>query len=397
MPLFCVVAVLALGLAVAAGARATPASAGAGGVSTTPATASGHSGARAALIKPPTKAALTLVELVRARSMGVDHAGNLWAWDPIEGTVRFFSPAGEPFGEVLVPKDSDMVDSNAEWGILTLADEGTRMGWVRPSAGGQDAGAVPASAAGAPAAPAPDQASAVPAGAASAAPGAEAAPPPAAPGVAGGTAKPDEIQLPEDVGWACWIDADTVAVSPRRAGHRVELWSLRQRKMLKSFGKEQTIVLRKGANRVRQVQLLWDASRRLLYTLESYTGDLEVFKLNGSLAWRAKAENPFRKVEDERLADLDARAKSHDTAYPQAFPDLWLAEGPDGSAWVRQGVDILKSSVTLLRSTAAGAAPRQVANLRCPGRTFTIWGDNLIFYRDIAVPREVCNSIAPLP
>ena len=364
MPLFCAAAVLGLGLAVAAGARATLASAGAGGASATPAPASGHSGARAALIQPPTKAALTLAELVRARSMGVDHAGNLWAWDPIEGTVRFFSTAGEPAGEVLVPKDSDMVDGDAEWGVLMVADEGTRMGWVRPSAARQDASAAPAPADGAAPAPGP---------------------------------KPDEIQLPEDVGWACWIDADTVAVSPRRAGHRVELWSLRQRKMLKSFGKEQTIVLRKGANRVRQVQLLWDASRRLLYTLESYTGDLEVFKLNGSLAWRAKAENPFRKVEDERLADLDARAKSHDTAYPQAFPDLWLAEGPDGSAWVRQGVDILKSSVTLLRSTAAGAAPRQVANLRCPGRTFTIWGDNLIFYRDIAVPREVCNSIAPLP
>ncbi|MBV8203036.1 MAG: hypothetical protein JOZ15_20660, partial [Acidobacteria bacterium] len=36
----------------------------------------------------PSKDALDLVAQVRARWMGVDHAGNLWAWEALEGSVR---------------------------------------------------------------------------------------------------------------------------------------------------------------------------------------------------------------------------------------------------------------------------------------------------------------------
>ncbi len=351
----------------------------------------------------PTAAALSLAELVRARSMGIDHAGNLWAWEPVEGSVRFFSPTAERLGTLLVTKGVDAVAGDAEWGAVALADDGERLLWVRPgggAAGGAAAGAprsgIPGpSSGGAPATPE--------AGASASAAGS--APALGAPAPSGGAPAPSgnassgggELKLPAAAGWMCWIDADTVAVSPRQADHRVELWDLRQRRLIRGFGKEKPITLHVGANRVREVQLRYDPARRLLYTLESFTGDLEVFTLDGKLTWHATVDNPWRKIELDKLADLDGKAKVHDTAYPQAFSDLWLGEGPDGSAWVRQGVDVVKESVTLIRADARGAAAARVEGVRCPARTFTIWGDHLIFYRDVALPRAVCNSVAPLP
>jgi hypothetical protein len=219
----------------------------------------------------------------------------------------------------------------------------------------------------------------------------------AAPAPSGAPAPAGELKLPATAGWVCWIDADTVAVSPRQTAHRVELWDLRQRRMIRSIGRETPIALRVGANRVREVQLRYDPERRLLYTLESYTGDLQVFTLDGRLAWRTTVDNPWHKTEMNNLAELDGKAKLHDTAYPQSFSDLWLGEGPDGSAWVRQGVDVTKESVTLAKANAAGTVSERVDGVHCPARTFTIWGDHLIFYRDVALPRAVCNSVAPLP
>jgi hypothetical protein len=302
---------------------------------------------------PPSKAALTLAEEIRARWMGVDHAGNLWAWEPLEGSVRLFSPAAERLGTLVVPLGAAAVDGDAEWGAVALTTpatgpggEGGKLAWVRP---GADPGSH------------------------------------------------EELALPEPASWVCWIDRDTVALSPQRAGHRVELWSLGAHKLVRSFGAEQPITLAKGATRVREVLLRYDGARRLLYTLESFTGSLEVFSLDGKLAWSAKLDDPYRRLEERTMADLDDRAKARAMAIGQPLSDLWLAEGPDGSAWVSQQVDLLHSSVTLVKASAGRTANEQVSDLRCPSRTFTIWGGKLVFFRDIPSPREVCNSVAPLP
>jgi hypothetical protein len=300
----------------------------------------------------PSNAALALAGQLRARWMGVDHAGNLWAWEALEGSVRFISPAAERLLTVAVPLDASVVDGDTQWGALALTPlagpggEGRVLVWVRPG---------------------------------------------------GSPGSHEELVLPMPASWVCWIDEDTVALSPQRAAHRVELWSLRERKVVSSLGSEPEIKLTPGATRVREVLLRYDAARRLLFTLESFTGDLAVFSLDGKVAWRAKLDDPYRKVEEKTLADLDARAKTSDMALGWKLSDLWLAEGPDGTAWVSQQIDMVHQSVDLIKASAAGKVAEQVSKLRCPSRTFTIWGGNLVFFRDIASPREVCNDVVPLP
>ena len=300
----------------------------------------------------PSKDALALAEQVRARWMGVDHGGNLWAWEALEGSVRFFTPAAERLPTIGVPLDASAVDGDARWGAVALTPltgpggEGRVLVWVRPG---------------------------------------------------GAPGKHEEVVLPTPASWVCWIDEDTVALSPRRTAHRVETWSLRQRKLVRSLGSEHEIKLAPGATREREVLLRYDASRRLLFTLETFTGDLQVLSLDGKVAWRAKLDDPYRKVEEKTLADLDERAKTRDMALGQTLSDLWLAEGPDGTAWVSQRIDMLDKSVGLVRASAAGTAAEKVSKLRCPSKTFTIWGSHLVFFRDIASPREVCNDVVSLP
>jgi hypothetical protein len=311
--------------------------------------AAAHTARQASQHVEPSKDALALAELVRGRWLGVDHAGNLWAWEAVEGSVRFFSPTAARLGTVLVPLDTTAVDGDAQWGAAALTGEGAKLTWVRPGEAAATGGERP------------------------------------------------EIQLPSVAGAVCWIDADTVALSPQRATHRIEVWNLRQRKMVKSFGEESAIALPSGATRVREVQLRYDHARRQLFTLETYSGDLEVFSLDGRLAWRAKIENAYRKVEESTMADLDSRAKSRDMPLGRALTDMWLASAADGSAWVSQKLDVLKQSVIMVRATAAGTAVKEVTKLRCPSLDFTIWGGQLLFFRDISTPREVCNSVAQLP
>jgi hypothetical protein len=319
----------------------------------------------------PSKDALSLAELVRARGMGIDHLGNLWGWNGVEGSMRFFSPTAARLGTLLISKSAMAADGDLEWGVVALDGDGARLIWVRPgeTAEAEAAAATPPAA----------------------------APAPAGTDTTAAAAGSHTIDLPEIAAWVCWVDADVVAISPQRADHRVELWNLRDRKMVKSFGKEQKIVLKSGANRVREVQLHYDAARRLLYTLETFSGDLAVFRIDGTPVWHAVFENPWRQVEEAKLAILDAKAKVNDSAYPQMFSDLWLGEGPDGSAWVRQGVEPDKQIVHLAKATASGSSQKTVEKLRCPAKSFTIWGDDLIFFRDVASPRAVCNSVAPLP
>jgi hypothetical protein len=361
------VAALALALSVLALAPAARAA-------DKPPTAAGSPASGAARqLAQPTKDALSLAALVRARELGVDHLGNLWGWNGVEGSMRFFSPTAERLGTILIPKSAMAAAGDSEWGAVALDGEGSRLVWVRPGENKEaEAAATP-----------PPAAAAAPDGTAPAA---------AAAGPAG-----NAIDLPEIAAWVCWIDADTVAIAPQLADHRVELWNLRNRKLVKSFGKEQKIVLKSGANRVREVQLRYDAVRRLLYTLETFSGELAVFKIDGTLVWHAVLDNPWRQVEEAKLAALDSKAKLHDSAYPQFFSDLWLGEGPDGSAWVRQSVEPEKQTVHLAKVTASGSTPKTMEKVGCPAKSFTIWGDNLIFFRDIASPRAVCNSVAPLP
>nr|MDP9119872.1 hypothetical protein [Acidobacteriota bacterium] len=212
-----------------------------------------------------------------------------------------------------------------------------------------------------------------------------------------GNASEVRIPLADAAGAVCWMGPGRVAVSLRQADHRVEIWDLGRRARTVALGTETPIAAGLGATRLREVQLRYDFNQRLLYTLESFTGDLEVWKDDGTLAFHATVGNPGREPEEKRLRTLDHRLRALRAGTAEAVSSLYLGAAMEGGGWVAQSFDDLAHSVTLIRVSAAGSVAHTVTGVGCPSRSFTLWGRMLVFYRDIAVPREVCNSVVRLP
>jgi hypothetical protein len=298
--------------------------------------------ARAAQAEP-TEAALKIVQGLRARSMGVDRAGNLWAWDALGQKVAFLSPAGERVGSVGV-RDASVVDADSAWGVVSLETYGKEIRWVK--ADGEP---------------------------------------------------PVRIRLASPASGICWTGASTVAVAPETADHRVEIWNLKDRTLIKTLGQEQPLHPTYGATRLRTYVLRYDFERDRLYALESFTGHLQVFALDGKLAWETRVENAMRPGIEKWLVEIDRIAKEgHDVQTPLVWT-FWLALAGDGGAWVVGERDAVSGSIPLIKLTAQGNRNSSLPDHPCPRRTFTLWGSWLVFYTDTASGREVCNWTRRVP
>jgi hypothetical protein len=275
--------------------------------------------------------------------MGVDRAGNLWCLGSGLGMVTLISPAGLDLGLIKAP-GAQAVDVDSEWGAVGLFLDGYELRWLR------DDGEPRAS-----------------------------------------------IRLTGPAADVAWLGPDTGAVSPQMADHRIEIWNLRQRSLVKTLGREAAIHPVPGATRLRSVLLRYDFARGVLYSLESFTGDLEVFDREGRLAWQAKIENPRRSSFETWLREVDARAKSqHDVQTPTIFV-LRLALSPGGDLWVLQSRDEERHMVTLVQTAQAGQTLHNLPAAPCFGNNFAIWGSRFLIFREADSPQGACVSWLPGP
>ncbi len=286
----------------------------------------------------PSAAALARVAALPATRMGVDRAGNLWAWEKRSGSVTVLTPEGRSLPPWKAP-DAAAVDADSEWGLAGLYQLGNELRWSRHGL--------------------PDVA----------------------------------IRLPAQALDVCWVGPATVAVTPLATDRRVEIWSLQDGVRLRSFGPEEAIGRAPGAVPLRAVLLRFDAVKHQLYTLESATGHLQVFDLAGKLLWGAAFANPHRGEIEAWLRDLDAREKKSGGTQRPIFLDLYPGLDGQGRFWTVQAVSGAAKTAELAGAVEDGRSRRSLPRIACPSRTFVFWGDHLIFYTDPANPREVCNSI----
>lgn len=292
--------------------------------------------ARAARVEP-TEAALKAVEKLRARSMGVDRAGNLWAWEPQSQRVVFLSPTGERVGSIAVP-DARSLDADAEWGVVALVRDGSVLHWFRGGKG-------------------------------------------------------EDLQLPLDglAAEVCWVGPATVAITPQTAAYRVGIWNLNDRALIKTFGQETVLHPTFGATRMRAVLMRYDFERGLLYTLESYLGDLQVYTLEGKLSWRVAVDNPLRADDEKWLSEIDLKAKEQKDIQTPLVHYFYLGLARNGEAWVVRSGSQEAQSLSLARLSPGGVTERKLENQQCVSRSLTFWGDWLIVFTDPASAR-VCSQ-----
>lgn len=218
-----------------------------------------------------------------AEELGVTDDGSLWAWWRSKGQVKVFGPAGEERLTLRVNGNPSAIDVHPEWGVAVLDDLGLELLIVRPS--GQ---------------------------------------------------RLPSLALPHAVSAVTWLGKNLVAVAPDRAAHRVEIWNVEQARLVRRLGRETAIDDDPGALFLRRVELEYDPHQDRLYTLDSRTGELSVFNLQGARIGQVEVTNPRRAELDAWLAEVDARARATGDVQRPSLAWFRLTLDAEGKAWTVQ-------------------------------------------------------------
>lgn len=297
----------------------------------------------------PTSDISRTFEGLRASQMGVDRAGNLWAHDPRGNTLRILTPSGEWLDSIEIGPAS-RVDFDREWGAIWLDPTGKRLGFLG----------------------------------------------------AGEGSTIQELELGQDFGDLAWIDSDRVALSPRRAGHRVEIWSLEKGRSVATWGTEEPVRRRPGTVRLRNVLLHPDASTELLYTLETFSGDLEVFDRDGKSTWRTKLPDRDGQKLEEWLRSTDAQNRAEgDTEEVSLHQWPSFTVDSKGQVWVpnrcrRSDPQIQLEMISVPLRGQPEKSTVDLGTSECCSSKATLWTDMWVIYRDSTSPGGGCVETRPL-
>jgi hypothetical protein len=265
------------------------------------------------------EAALSSLSKLQASKMGVDRAGNFWSWQRQNGEVQVLASDGG-----VVHRDhlfgASSVDVDSVWGVVGLFNSGRELHWIDWDG------------------------------------------------------KTVSMPLSGPAADVCWIGAFTAVVTPQLAPYRIEIWNVLDRFPVKTLGSEAQIRPVVGATRLRGVLLRYDFHSELLYSLESFTGELQVYRPDGSLAWNAAVENPERKLWEDWLRDVDGTARrNRDIQTPSIF-SLKLALSADGSPWIVQYQNIKERTVVLVRPDPKENQTVPLQDQTCPSNRYRLPG-----------------------
>jgi hypothetical protein len=284
------------------------------------------------LREEPSQKALELVKTLPASRMGVDREGNLWVWNARRGVIDLISPAGALL-RAAQAKDASAVDVDPEWGVVGIFALSQELRWTP---WGQEERA--------------------------------------------------QIRFKDPITDIRWIGPARVAVTPQKAPHRVEIWDLEARKLVRTFGKERPIVPVPGVNRLRGIRLHYDFGRERLYTFETYTGELQVFDRQGRRVWGGTVKDPSRRKTEKWLRDNDKKAKAQQDVQTPLLLFLSFTVDEEGNAWVVKAQDRERRTASLVRLTPRGSSVLKLKEEPCLSPDATLWGSRLIFYQDSSSP-----------
>ena len=261
----------------------------------------------------------------RASQKGVDRHNNLWSLNDRSGSFSVVSPSGELIHQQRFDPYTQ-VDYDAQWGTLILAPMGNSVEF-RPVGG--EAGKT--------------------------------------------------IVLPDSGFEVCWLDARRFAVAPKYNGYRFEIWDLERGERLAGYGSEEKPRDGPGFIRIRRVLLRFDPERQRLWSLETYTGSVEVWTLAGEKLNSWVLASAKRDSMDLRFIENDRKMKAKDEREETTF-DLWssLELRSEGSALLLNFCE--ESSATFRKFHSDGAEEIFQIDVDACSKQFTLWKDWVLFY-----------------
>jgi hypothetical protein len=297
--------------------------------------------AASALPLPEKTAALA--QGLQATRSGEDREGNLWVWGRTGGRVDLYNPEGELQGSARIPAATD-VDADRSWGVAAITGFGLELRI--------------ASFEGAPA---------------------------------------TVLPLKDRAQGVTWIDQNTVAVSPALAAHRVEIWDLRSRTVVKRFGQETPVVPGPGVTLLRNVLLHYDERQAKLYTIESFTGDVQVFSKDGKLLRHETIAKPDRSVLEGAIAKDDQERRQRND--PVSIDLTWfrMAVDSEGTFWSVQSCDETQKKVTFFKLPDRDRSSLVTLNDPCCNLSLALWRGWFLLFPQPGGPPNRCNSVRRIP
>jgi hypothetical protein len=291
----------------------------------TPVSLAGH-------LAAPSSSALQAAKDLQATDLGTDRFGNLWWWDRNSGSLRVLSPEGERLPTAQIEgRYPTAVTFDAEWGAAALdMDRDLLL-------------------------------------------------------LASLTDPPLRVPRDGKATHLAWIGGGRLAVAPSRASHRVEIWDVETRRIVERWGNEKPISDGPGFHRLRAVLLAWDWEREVLWTLETFTGDLVVFSADGHEILHRTLDHPKFATTRAWVDEMEGKEANGSQDKEDSYLNLWssLTLGPDASAWVLEGCDREGGKVDVIRIAADGQLESRAEDLAgcCPSG-FSFWGREIVPFRD---------------
>ncbi|MDA8020683.1 MAG: hypothetical protein MPN21_24865 [Thermoanaerobaculia bacterium] len=291
----------------------------------------------------PREKALLAAEALEATKISVDSNGNLWSWTRNTGSLTIITPGGVVSTNNVSP-GAAAVAFESDYGAAWL--ESGSMSLVLWTA--------------------------------------------ATPGVT------QAFEVQEAYGDLAWLSSQRIALSTTRADARVEILDVSTGEIVERWGAEEPLETRPGTVRLNHFWLHYDQARELLYSLESYSGDLQVFDRAGTV--RTDGRVPDRDGEKLRewLDKADARNRKEgnvETVTLHQWPGFSVDQ--DGAVWIHQTCKVDGNSQSLHSTKISLSGETIPTNIDvgsdgCCYLTSTLWGSWWVIYRDPENPRNGC-------
>ncbi len=256
--------------------------------------------------------------------LGTDQQGNLWSWDRAVSSVDVFDSEGTRVLGLEVPALRSL-DVDRSWGVVGTASDGSALEFIDPKGESRT------------------------------------------------------IPLNNSAAHVAWIDANTVALSTTRAAMAIEIWDIRHQELLRSFGPAKEIVPRLGAVLLRSLVLQYDSPNGRLWALDSVTGTLEAWTLDGALVRRDAVPAHRRAEIEEWLSKADSASKAKHQTHTPFYEILRLAVDADGAAWTVESCNPNRDQASLVKLTE-GPIEKLTIHLSkpCCSNNFTIWNHHFV-------------------
>lgn len=203
------------------------------------------------------------------------------------------------------------------------------------------------------------------------------------------------INLADEAARVAWVDSDTVAVAPERAGHRVALWDVEEQSLVRTLGDEPPISKGPGAVFAHSFDIEVDPLNGTIWTLDSLSGEVIVFRRNGTVLRSLTIHNPQLAELESWRREVDRSARQEGEGQRPTIWSLRLEVDSEGRGWIVRECTEDGAAVVVEILDEGEPVTREITT-DCCSKSFALHEQHIIFARSRRAPGGGCFDVRRL-